>query len=215
MTKIKRVAYHIWSPKEVALLRRAYPHISTGKLAAHLGLTITQVLRKASTLGLRKSTGYRRSPQSSCFKPGNQKGLATQFKKGNTPFNKGKHHNAGGRSVEARFKVGHVPHNTVPIGSMVTDTYGYLVQKATDKRNGCNWRPVHLLIWEEAHGPVPAGHVIMFKDGDKRHVALNNLACISQTENMRRNSIHRYPPELERTIRTAAKLRKTIKEKRQ
>ena len=71
---------------------------------------------------------------------------------------------------------------------------------------------MHLLVWRAAHGPAPAGHAVIFRDGDKRNVALSNLECVSRAENMRRNSIHRYPPELKKTIRAAAKLRRTIEE---
>lgn len=49
-----------------------------------------------------------------------------------------------------------------------------------------------------------------FRDGDRRNVTLDNLECVSRAENMRRNTIHRYPPELKQAIRAVAKLRRTL-----
>lgn len=49
---------------------------------------------------------------------------------------------------------------------------GYMRATAGDRA------PLHAVIWTEANGPLPAGHVVMFKDNDKRNFALSNLACM-------------------------------------
>lgn len=41
---------------------------------------------------------------------------------------------------------------------------------------------LHRLIWEESNGPIPEDHYIVFKDGDKSNVALDNLECLSSKE---------------------------------
>lgn len=193
-------------------MRRDYADMPTSELAARLGLTIEQMWRKAAILGVKKSARYRRTGHSGCIRPGEWRGQVTEFKKGMAPHNKGKQFSAGGRAPETQFRVGHLPHNTVPVGTVVTDSNGYLKKKITDNRNRRDWQFLHLLVWRAAHGPAPAGHVVIFRDGDKRNVALGNLECISRAENMRRNTIHRYPPALKQTIRAAAKLRRTIEE---
>ncbi len=43
-------------------------------------------------------------------------------------------------------------------------------------------RQLHRVIWEEAHGPIPAGHQVMFKDGNKRNFDLSNLECLPARE---------------------------------
>jgi hypothetical protein len=73
-----------------------------------------------------------------------------------------------------------------------------------------DWVGVHILIWEAAHGPVPTGHAVCFKDGDKAHIELDNLECIPRTELMRRNSIHKLPEELKSVIRLKAAVVRTI-----
>lgn len=50
-----------------------------------------------------------------------------------------------------------------------------------------HWKEKHRLIWEQAHGPIPKGHVIIFLDGNKSNFALNNLYMLSHTESVRMN----------------------------
>ena len=212
MAKTKRAAKHVWTVEEEAMMRRDYADTPTSELAVRLGLAIHQVWGKAQRLGLKKSARYRRSSHSGCIRPGERRGRATEFKKGMIPRNKGKKYNPGGRCAETQFRPGHIPHNTVPVGTIVTDCDGYLKKKIANNRNRFDWRFLHRLVWEAANGPPPRGSVILFRDGDKRNVALGNLACVSRAESMRRNSIQRYPAELKQTIRAAAKLRRTISE---
>ena len=201
---------HIWTAEQEALLCRAYPDTPTDELAGRLGLTITQVYNKVRLLGIKKSARYKKTRHSGCCLPGERRGRATEFKPGLVPHNKGKKFNAGGRSAETRFKAGCVPANTVPVGTVVTDSYGYLKKKIADNRGRHGWRLLHVLVFEAAHGPLPKGHIVMFKDGDRQNVQLDNLACISKQANMRRNSIQRYPKALKKAIRALAKLNKTI-----
>ena len=182
---------HVWTAEEVAILRRYYPDTSTRDLAARLGLTINQIHRKANQLQIKKSARCSGTIYSGRCQPGERRARATEFKKGHTPHNKGK---------------------TMPIGKVVMSR-GYSKKKIANNRDDSDWKLVHVLVWEAAHGPVPAGHVIIFKDHDRRNVALDNLACISRADNMRLNSIQRYPDELKRTIRAVAKLRKKIQDK--
>ncbi|MNN59165.1 hypothetical protein D3C81_1742620 [compost metagenome] len=38
------------------------------------------------------------------------------------------------------------------------------------------------MIWEEKHGPIPEGHVILFADQNKRNIDLDNLIMIKQSQ---------------------------------
>jgi len=44
------------------------------------------------------------------------------------------------------------------------------------------------MIYQEAHGPIPAGHVIYHIDGNKRNDDPSNLEAISRGELMQRNA---------------------------
>jgi hypothetical protein len=73
-----------------------------------------------------------------------------------------------------------------------------------------NWLPLHILEWERAHGPLPAGHCLSFKDGDRRHVDLANLELRTRADNMRRNSVHNLPKALAQTVQLLGALTRQI-----
>ena len=113
---------------------------------------------------------------------GHNSGLTGRFQPGHVPANKGTHPPTRGRMVETQFRAGHTPHNKLPIGSIIMKADGYMWQKLGEGAR--DWRQKHLLVWEEAHGPIPDGHVITFKDGDKTNYDLDNLALITMAESI-------------------------------
>jgi len=50
------------------------------------------------------------------------------------------------------------------------------------KTVGGKWVGKHVLIWEGANGKVPQGHAVIFADGNKRNMALDNLLLVSKAE---------------------------------
>lgn len=48
----------------------------------------------------------------------------------------------------------------------------------------CGHKVVHREIWKSVHGPIPPGHHIHHKDGNKLNNSIENLECISQSEHM-------------------------------
>jgi hypothetical protein len=47
---------------------------------------------------------------------------------------------------------------------------------------GYRWRYLHHHVWEQFHGPVPAGHLVRFRDNDPMHVEIQNLYLVSAAE---------------------------------
>ena len=43
----------------------------------------------------------------------------------------------------------------------------------------------HVLVWEEAHGPVPEGHCLHHRNGDKQDNRLENLQLVTHLEHKR------------------------------
>lgn len=107
----------------------------------------------------------------------------TQFKKGHEPWNKGKKGLACG-GKETQFKKGHKPWNYQPVGAERVNSYGYVDIKVADPNK---WKGKHILLWEEARGPVPEGHVVIFGDGDKQNFDLANLILVSRAQLARLN----------------------------
>jgi hypothetical protein len=198
-----------WTPELVADLRQLYPDMTAAEIAVRLGLPIKSVQYKAHKLGLKKSEAFKASEKSGRIQRGKQHPsmIASQFKPGQQPWNAGrKGWQAGGRSAETRFTTGMVPPNTQPVGSyrIITSKQGHphLEQKVceTPGPNHLRWVPVSRLVWEAAHGALPAGHIVVFKPGMRTTVAeeitLDRLELITRAENAQRNHPKNKSPEL-------------------
>ncbi len=202
-----------WSEDEEQLLTRLYPDTPMPELVARLGRDDRAIYSKSRALGLRRSPEYLASEHACRLRKGDNVGAEHRFRPGMASWNKGKKGwQAGGRSAETRFKPGNRPHTWVPIGAeQIRD--GYLWRKVTDGHGRHDWRQVHVMLWEQNNGPVPAGFILVFRDRNKQNIQLDNLELITRAENCRRNSVHRYPPELKQAIRRLKKLKRTIEEK--
>lgn len=109
---------------------------------------------------------------------GLKNGIDCRLKQGLIPWNKGKKGlNIGGQATQ--FKKGHIPKTYRPVGSERISVDGYVEVKVADPKT---WRMKHVVIWEAAHGLVPKGHVVIFADGNKQNVSLENLLLISRRE---------------------------------
>ena len=123
-----------------------------------------------------------------------QTGLNGNFKKGSTPWNKGLKGYMG--TNKTSFKKGHQALNYRPIGSERICKDGYTEIKVADPNK---WKLKHRLIWEEANGPVPKGYALIFGDGDKRNIKLDNLLLVSRAQLARLNQNHLIQNDTELT----------------
>lgn len=197
-----------WTNYEDRVLRHLYAHQTNSAIAEVLDRTRLAVLQRAIKLGLRK-------PEDSPVRN------PTGFRKGQTPWNKGKPFQSGGRSIHTQFKPGRHPHearNYRPIGSLRTNRDGYLERKVTDDTtvySARRWVPVHRLVWEAEHGPVPAGHIVVFKPGmrttEEADITVDRLECITRQENMQRNSAQRFGPDVFKAIQLRGALNRKIR----
>lgn len=209
-----------WTPEEDADLRRLYPDTPMPALMAHFDSTASRIYCRADRLGLKKSAAYLAGPHSGTIKPGERRGLAGEFKPKQKPWNTGKKGwQAGGRSTQTQFKPGEMAGRAQalhkPIGFERITKHGILQRKVNDDMPiHRRWKSVHQIVWEETHGPVPEGSIVVFKDAGPRHenITLERLELITRAENAKRNTIHRYPPELKAAIRKVARAKRKLKE---
>lgn len=126
--------------------------------------------------------------KSSIGRYGLNTGRTGHFEKGHIPANKGTHPKTVGRMGETQYKKGNLPHNTKPIGYERVDKNGYIevkiAMRPSDTKSGRNFVTKHRLVWEEANGPIPKGCKIIFLDGNKRNFKLENLALVTNAENI-------------------------------
>lgn len=179
----RRLEYKAWSPAEDARLAELYGLHKLADISRIMGRGISSISNRRQKLGLK------RTPEQQAL-IGNG-----QFGPGKTPWNAGKKGwQAGGRSKDTQFKPGVKPSNTWrPVGAERMSKDGILYRKVADtgiKRD--DWKAVHVLAWEEHNGPLPDGHIVIFKDGNRANFEPDNLQAITRADNMRRNSISRY-----------------------
>ncbi len=204
-----------WTDEAVDLLHRIYADTPTNQVAAQIGATPEQVYHKVQRIGLRKSAAYMASVAACRLRKGDNVGAATRFKPGLTPWNKGQKHPSTGRSIDTQFKPGNRSGKALeiyqPIGAERLSKDGYLERKIHDGRpRHRRWRAVHLLEWEAINGPLPAGHAVVFRDGNKRNITIDNLELVTRAELMRRNSVYRYGQEIAQLALLRGKITKQI-----
>ena len=191
-----------------------YPHHSTKYIAELLGVSISKVYNTAWDAKVKKSAQYMLTPESGrIIEPS----VANQFKPGHTPHNKGKQISAEiyEKVAPTMFKRGNKPHNTKPNGTINVraDTQGRLYQYI--KIKDCQWELLQRHVWTQANGEIPPGSVVIFLDGNYLNCELNNLQVISRRENMARNTIQRYPAELQEVMKLTSKLKRKTNGKQQ
>lgn len=214
-----------WSAAEDCKLRRLYAEHSAAECATQLGRTVSAVQQRVNVLGLHKQGEWIAARARQRWAEGRHEGSRRgHFRPGHVPANKGTkgvsgHHPNCRRT---QFKKGRAPQearNYVPIGTEKLDRKrGVIVRKVTDDPGiypAGRWRPVHVIVWEAEHGPVPEGHLVRFRDGmktfDTSQITADRLECVTLAENMRRNSYHtRYPKEVAQLIQLKGALNRKI-----
>lgn len=212
-----------WPPEAVAELRRRYPHEHSADIARDLGVPVKAVHGKASSLGLRKSREtIARIARERMLDPAHP-GRQAQFRPGFTPWNAGKPRSTGlhPNTTAHHFRSGQVNGRAaqleVPVGTLRVNRDGVLVRKTgtTSGPYNLRWTPVHRQVWEAAHGPVPKGHAVVFREGrrttDPARITPDALELVTRQELMRRNSYHaRMPREVAQLVQLRGAITRAI-----
>lgn len=207
-------SHRIWEPWELEFLHTTYASVSTKELAGRLRRSVNAIYGRAALMGLHKSAEYLALPDACRLRRGDKVGEGSRFARGHVPANKGLRRPGWcpDRMAETQFKPGARPHTWKSIGSTRLTNDGYQQRKISDTGYPPrDWVGEHTLLWEKAHGPIPKGHALIFKDRNKSNICLDNLELITRRELMRRNTIHNYPPELVDVIRLGAALKRQLR----
>lgn len=211
-----------WTAEADAELRRRYESETAKEIANDLGCSERALYMRAQSLGLRKDSEWARECTRRRWAQGRHENSLAGLEKGRG-WNKGMPQAEWIRDpskvAATQFKPGQMPYNWVPVGSYRVTTQGDVEQKVADDRtpgmSRRNWKPVRVLVWEAAHGPVPRGHVVRFRDGkattDPAAIKVEDLECLTRAENMRRNSFwENLPPDVARLVQLRGALNRKI-----
>src|SRR5687768_11472893 len=87
-----------------------------------------------------------------------------------------------------RFRPGHklplenLSNPPLPIGTEVF-RHGCMMRKVSETSDrSVDWKYVHRIVWEDAHGPIPDGYRVTFKNGNTADSCLENLALVTAAE---------------------------------
>ena len=173
-------------PDKVPAPRATYPENQLNWLREHYPLLTITKLTPAFNAAF--GTDKTEAQIFGCVKRyGIKSGRTGTFQKGHVPVNKGKKGPPPkGKQLNTIFKKGQAPRNKKPIGHERIDSQDGYVYVKTDQKNPWTgaqgwYRQKHVVTWEQHNGPVPKGHCVLLKDGNKQNCSdINNLMLVTR-----------------------------------
>lgn len=195
-----------WTQKEIEILQEIYPEVYSKEAARILNKNLHSVYNKAFALKLKKSDSFMEMKKEKEAQTLRIHGVKSRFKKGQPAHNKGlpMQEHVKEKIKHTQFKKGSIPPNVKYDGHERIDVDGYVLFRLSPG----NYVYKHRHLYEQVHGAIPEGYIIIFKDGNKLNFDINNLQAITKRENMLRNSIQRFPEELKSVIFLVKKINK-------
>lgn len=211
---MKSVIITLLSPEEIDQFIVDFPHYTSQEIADRFNIKITTVRNYAFKLRLKKSKEF--IAKQGQILANSKSGIATRFKPGNVPANKGKKMSEEQYTScqKTMFKPGNKPHNSKPVGSERITKDGY-IEVRMDCPGYRKWKLKHRIVWESVNGKIPNGFNVQFKDGNRKNCDINNLYLISRSEQLQtQNSMYcRYPKEVQLAIKAKGALNRQIRQK--
>lgn len=166
----------LWTPAEEAQLRALYPAHTSPEIARRMGRSVASINGRAQLLGLKKPGDYHYPTR---LQPGHTRNW---WKGGQLPWG----------APPTAYKAGQEAHNKMPLGTLRINGSGYLAIKVQETGyQPRDWEPYHRYVWRQAHGPIPKGYVVTFRDGrhstDPAQITTDALECIPRAEQSPRN----------------------------
>jgi hypothetical protein len=201
-----------WTEDEDKILLDLYPNNFSQIIADKLDRSVFSIYTRANILGVKKTDEFMKIALEREANKLREVGQKTRYAKGSVPLNKGI------KMTEEQYKLvkptmfakGNNPHNMKYDGHIricKKDGYHY-VRIARAK-----YVLKHRHIYEQHHGSIPEGMIVIFVDGNKTNFDICNLRAITRVEHVNRNRVHNYPQEIKDLIKLKNKLNKKINEK--
>lgn len=198
-----------WTQEEIETLSRLYPDHYASEVADILGRGVSAIYCKARELGIDSSPEkIKRAGYEGSMHPA---ALATRFKNGSVPFNKGKKVSAEvyAKIQPSMFKKGHTPANHREVGSEWIDRDGYVFVKVAEPDK---WKQKHRVVWESVNGAIPEGYNVQFKNHNRQDCRIENLYLISRENQIKTENAYwvKYPKVLQEIIQLKGVVKRLI-----
>ena len=195
--------HYRWTPEMVATLTELYGTCPAKEIAEIInakygtGFTPTAIYNRAVMKELRSYSSYHyyTEEQDEWLRQNVSKYLYDDLTR---EFNKEFQAHVDYKSVRNRcqakgfkfgnpYTKGYHNHCYTPVGSEYISSRGAVYVKVSDvKTKGnpfINWKRKSHLVWEQHHGEIPEGHVIVHLDGDPTNCDISNLECTTNSIN--------------------------------
>ena len=161
-----------------------------------------------------------------CTRKGWKTGRTGCFPKGNVSHNKGKKGVCAPGTEKGWFKKGQLSGRAAkvvkPIGTERVAKGGYLQRKVNnDMPFQRRWKFIHAINWEAVNGPIPKGHALKCRDGNRQNTDPDNWVLVPRALLPRLAGAKKginydnAPAELRPALLATAKLEHAIREARQ
>jgi len=193
------------TPGEDAFIKANYLVIPVTSMQRSIGRSSSFIIKRMKKLGLIIPEEIIK-----------QRKLDSLIKPGNIPPNKGKKmdQEVYNRIKHTFFTKGHKPKNSLHDGAITIrhnhKERGSRTYKFIRLSEGV-WEFLHRYNWMKENGPIPSGHMVVFKTPDTMNCDIENLKLISMHDNAIRNHLQDYPEEIIEVIQTRSLLNRTIK----
>ncbi len=188
LTKGKYTSY---TPEQAEFIKIGYPQCSLPELTKRFNAQFSTEKTESQIRAFTRNHGIK-------------SGRTGYFAKGQKP------HNAGTKGVmkanSGSFKKGQVPHNHKMVGSERVNVEGYIEIKTAEPNI---WELKQRVVYEQEHGPIPAGHNVRFRNGDRQDCSPDNLFLVDNHENAllnQRYKLNHQPLEIRDTLVLMARI---------
>jgi hypothetical protein len=192
-----------FTPEEDQYISNNYLTLNLQEMADHLNRALGSVFGRMERIGLVVPAEIKLERLQQSFKRLEESGKISRFPKGHVPANKGQKMSPEmyEKCKGTMFKPGQIPATCVHFGKP------YLHQRIREDGNverlwfiqeSTNKRSAYLAYLCRKNGIDLTGKKPILKDGfdHSRAPTFEDIMIVTNAENMRRNSLHRYPPEV-------------------
>jgi len=183
--------FSLLTVEQIDFLKEKYPLMSRANITLALNNRFGLSLRLTQIVAYTKNHGIK-------------SGRSGRFEKGAVS------HNAGTKGLmkpnSGSFQKGNAPHNAVAVGATTKDGDGYHKIKIAEPNV---WEFTHRRMYRQKHGAIASDSAVVFIDGNRDNLSIENLELIHRGELAVRNKfgVSLLPAELRPIGAVSVKLR--------